>query len=254
MDWVNSLLVVGVGIIAGFINTLAGSGSIFALWVLIFIGLPANVANGTNRIAILLQSIVAVNAFKKHKQLDVKQAWWLSIPAILGSIVGASLALKLDEKMMRQAIGVLLIIMFFLILYKPEQWIKGKSEETKEKPTVLQFIIFFAIGVYGGFIQVGVGFFLLAGLVLGVGLDLVKANAAKVFITLFFTIFALAVFMYNNQVNYKIGFVLAVGNIIGTLIATKFAFSWGPKFVRYFLLVIIVFASLELFGIFDFLK
>ena len=71
MDWVNSLLVVGAGIIAGFINTLAGSGSIFALWVLIFIGLPANVANGTNRIAILLQSIVAVNAFTKHKQLDV---------------------------------------------------------------------------------------------------------------------------------------------------------------------------------------
>ena len=113
-------------------------------------------------------------------------------------------------------------------------------------------IIFFGIGLYGGFIQAGVGFFLLGGLVLGAGYDLIKANAIKVFITLLFTVPALIVFILNNQVNFILGFVLAIGSMLGAFVGAKVAVSWGPKFVRYVLLTAILASALKLFGAFDY--
>ncbi len=253
MEWYLILAVIGVGFMAGFINTLAGSGSLLTLPMLMFLGLPANVANGTNRIAILLQNVVGVASFKQQKVLNVKMGLWLAAPAIIGSLVGAQIAINLNETMMERAIGILLFVMFFLILYKPQQWVKGKAGEVSAKPTILQFIIFFFIGIYGGFIQAGVGLFLLAGLVLGAGVDLVKANALKLLIVLLYTPFALAVFFFNDQINWKIGLILAVGNMLGAFVASRFAVAWGAKYVRYILLAVILFSALKLLGVLDFI-
>jgi hypothetical protein len=117
----------------------------------------------------------------------------------------------------------------------------------------LQFIIFFFIGIYGGFIQAGVGLFLLAGLVLGAGVDLVRANALKVFIVLLYTPFALAIFFMNDQVNWKVGLILALGNMLGAFVASRFAVSWGAKFVRYILLAVVLISALKLLGVFSFI-
>lgn len=253
MDWWIYLLVVLVGILAGFINTLAGSGSLMTLPLLIFLGLPANVANGTNRIAILLQNIVGVSYFRKEKVISYRESMWLVIPAIIGSLIGARLAININEEIMRKTIGGLLVLMFFLILYKPDKWVKGQAGLITAKPSALKIIVFFLIGLYGGFIQAGVGFFLLSGLVLSAGYDLVKANAYKVLIVLAYTPFALGVFILNDQVNYKWGLILACGNMLGAFLATKFAVNWGAKFVRYVLLVILFGAALKLTGIIDFL-
>jgi len=253
MEWYTILAVIAVGFAAGFINTLAGSGSLLTLPLLMFLGLPANVANGTNRIGILFQSIVASGSFKQKKVLDLKVGLWLGIPSIIGAIAGSIWAVNLTDEIMKVFIGILLVVMFFVILYKPEAWIKGQVGKVKEKPSVLQMVIFFGIGLYGGFIQAGVGFFLLGGLVLGAGYDLVKANAIKVFITLLFTIPALLVFILNGQVNYILGFVMAIGSMAGAFVGAKVAVSWGAKFVRYVLLAAILGSALKLFGIFDYL-
>ncbi len=252
MEWYIILAVIGVGFLAGFINTLAGSGSLLTLPLLMFLGLPANIANGTNRIGILFQSIVASGSFKQKKVLDLKVGIWLGIPSIAGAIVGSLWAINLTDEIMKMFIGFLLVVMFFVILYKPETWIKGQAGKVNEKPSILQMIIFFGIGLYGGFIQAGVGFFLLGGLVLGAGYDLIKANAIKVFITLLFTVPALIVFILNNQVNFILGFVLAIGSILGAFVGAKVAVSWGPKFVRYVLLTAILASALKLFGAFDY--
>jgi hypothetical protein len=219
-----------------------------------FLGLPANVANGTNRIAILLQNVVGVSSFKKQKVLDFKHGLWLGIPAVIGSFIGAQIAINLNEDIMRKTIGGLLVVMLFIIIYKPDKWIKGKAGEVVAKPGILQIIIFFFIGIYGGFIQAGVGFFLLAGLVLGAGLDLVRANALKVFIILLYTPIALGIFMLNGQVDYKLGLILAVGNMLGAFVGAKATVSWGPKFVRYILLIAIIVSSIKLLGVFDLIK
>lgn len=246
MEWYFIPALIGAGILCGFINTLAGSGSLISLPLLMFMGLPANVANGTNRIAILFQNIVGVSSFKQQKVFKIKEGIWLAIPAVIGSMVGAVLAVNLTEAIMTRVIGGLLVFMFFMILFKPDAWIKGQIGLVSSKPTWWQLLIFFGIGVYGGFIQAGVGFFLLAGLVLGAGFDLVKANAIKLLIVLLYTPFALAIFIYNDQVYWVAGLILAIGNMLGAFIASRFAVSWGAKFVRIMLLVIVFGAAIKL--------
>lgn len=237
---------VGVGFMVGFINTLAGSGSLISLPLLMFLGLDANVANGTNRIAILLQNVVGVASFKQQKVLDTNTGIRLAIPAVIGSFIGARIAVELDDEIMSKVIGVVLVIMIIPILIKPKQWLKGKEQLLSKKNLIIQSVFFFLIGVYGGFIQAGVGIFLLTALVLNVGLDLVKANAIKVFIVLLYTPIALAVFIYNDQVNYMYGCILAVGNMGGALIASRVAVSWGANFVRWFLIAIIMVSAAKL--------
>jgi uncharacterized membrane protein YfcA len=250
MEWYLILAVIGVGIIAGFINTVAGSGSLLTLPLLMFLGLPANVANGTNRIGILLHNIVGTVTFRQHKMLNFREGLRMGIPATFGSLIGAQVAINLNEAVMTRTIGGLLVIMFFLILFNPDRWIKSREGHPPVSRWI-QIIIFFLIGIYGGFIQAGVGFFLLAGLVLGAGLDLVKANALKVFIVLLYTPFALLVFMFNDQVNYKLGLILAAGNMIGAFLGAKYAVRVGARAVSYFVLVALALASLQLFGVFD---
>jgi len=251
MDWYLYPAIIAVGIIAGFINTLAGSGSLLTLPLLMFLGLPANVANGTNRVGVLLQSMIGAFSFRKQKVFDFSEGTMLLLPATVGSLVGAIIAVDLNERVMELFIGGLLAFMFVVILIKPDRWIRAQAGKINNGPRFWNIIISFFIGIYGGFIQAGVGFFLLAWLVLGVGADLVKANALKVFIVMGFTLVALVVFIINRQVDFKIGLILAAGNMIGAWLATRSAVSWGPKFVRWVLLTAILLAALKLLGVLD---
>ncbi|MFT5749244.1 MAG: putative membrane protein YfcA [Ancylomarina sp.] len=251
MEWYSYILYVLAGLFAGFINMLAGSGSILILALLMFLGMPAPMANGTLRIAILMQNIVGVASFKKQKVFNYKEGIGLALPAIVGSIFGAMFAVNIDKEIMEKTIGGILIVLFFIVLYKPDAWVKGQAGKIGKRPSLSQYVIFFFIGFYGGFIQAGVGFFLLAGLVLGAGYNLVKANAIKIFIVLLYTAFALVVFIYNDQVDYKIGVIIGLGNMLGAWLGTKFAVSWGAKYVRYILLGVIIIASIKFLGVFD---
>lgn len=244
------LALIGTGLAAGFINTNAGGGSMLTLPLLMFMGLPANVANGTNRIAILLQNVIGVNTFRQKKVLDLKADYKLAIPAVVGSVIGALFAVEINPELLKKVIAGLMVVMFFLVVLKPEIWVKERAGQTIAKPTVLQYIIFFFIGLYGGFIQMGVGFFLLAGLVLGCGQDLVKANALKVFIILIYTVFSFGIFIYHGQVNIVAGLILAVGNMIGAWLGVHFSVKGGAKYVRYVLILALVIVILNLFGIF----
>jgi uncharacterized membrane protein YfcA len=246
LEWYKYLLIIGAGLVAGFINTLAGSGSLLTLPMLMFIGLPPNMANGTNRIAIMLQSLVGSLGFRKQAALDRSTGFKLGIPSVLGSIAGALMALALNAKAMERVIGILLIIMFFFILFKPEVWLKGQKEKQIPASVWLNFVVFFLIGVYGGFVQAGVGFFLLGGLVLGAGMDLVKANAIKNILVFLYTPFALLVYIIGHQVDYKSGLILSIGSMTGAWLGTKSAVSWGPVFVRYVLLIAVFISAVQL--------
>lgn len=253
MEWYLYLAVVAAGCLCGFINTLAGSGSLITLPLLIFIGLPATVANGTNRVAILLQNIVGVASFRQQKVLDVRRGMILAIPAAIGAVIGARIAVSLDEQTMRDVIGGLMVIMLIVILVRPKRWLEGQPEALGRRPGWLQLAVFFGIGIYGGFIQAGVGIFLLAGLVLSAGYDLVRANAVKLLIVLFFTIFALAVFIYNDQVRWTVGLILAIGNMSGAWIASRMAVKRGAGFVRWILIAVVAVSAIILLRLPDLL-
>lgn len=251
MDWYLYPAVIVAGFGCGFVNTLAGSGSLITLPLLIFLGLPANVANGTNRVGILLQNLVSVGSFQRQAMLDVHGGLWLSTPAILGSLIGAQIAVNLDEQMMRRTIGALMIMMLIVMLARPKRWREGQLKTLEQRPGWGQLLLFFVIGIYGGFIQAGVGIFLLAGLVLGIGYDLIRANAIKVLIIFSFTLFALAVFVLNGQVWWGVGFLLALGNALGGWTAAWLAIKRGAVFVQWLLMLVIVVSAADLLGLFD---
>ena len=245
MEWYTYLIVVAVGIVAGIINTLAAGGSLLTLPVLMALGLPPNMANGTNRIAIFLQNVVGVSRFHKEKVMDFPSGFRVGIPAAAGAIAGAFIAVNLNDEVMKLAIAGVMILVFFLILLKPNRWINS-HEEHPPIPYWLQVIVFFLVGVYGGFIQAGVGFFLLTSLVLGSGFELVKANALKLLIILLYTPLAIVIFFIHGDVDLTLGLVLAVGNMTGAWIGTKIAVKWGAVLIRYFVLVAILIASTKL--------
>jgi uncharacterized membrane protein YfcA len=251
MSWLEIIVLITSGVLVGFINTLAGGGSIISLSVLMFLGLPAGVANGTNRVAILIQSIAAVGSFKHQKVLDHKKGLWLAIPATLGSIFGAWIAVDLNEAIIEKSIAIVMLLMVFFILYKPESWLKGKIELQEKKVSISQMILFFFIGIYGGFLHMGVGYFLLAGIVLTAGFDLVKGNAIKNFIVLIWAPAILLVFIINDQVNFAYGLTHSIGNVAGALVASRMAVKKGSNFVRWVIIAVILLTVAEVFGLID---
>ena len=249
MEWYLYLALIGVGILAGFINTVAGGGSILSLPLLMFLGLPAHVANGTNRVAILLQNVIGVSTFKQKQVLNLKADYKLAVPAVVGAIAGAFIAVEINEQLLKKIIGGLMVIMLLIVLVKPDAWMKDQAGRVSAKPTFFQYFLFLLIGFYGGFIQMGVGFFLLAGLVMGCGFDLIKANAIKVFIVLIYTIFALAIFVWNDQVDWLSGLLLASGNMLGAWLGVNFTVKGGAKYVRYVLIFALVLVTSKLLGL-----
>lgn len=251
MNWFEITLLIVSGVFVGFINTLAGGGTIISLSLFMFMGLPANIANGTNRIAVILQNMTSVTEFRRKKMLDLKKGTTLAVPTVIGAMIGAQIATDINQEIFEKALAVVMIVMVYFIVVKPSKWLKGQKELMEKKVSWLQILIFFLIGVYGGFVQVGVGYFILAGVVLGAGYDLVRANAIKVWIVLLYTPMALLVFIFNDQVRWDYGLVHAIGNIIGAYLASHFAMTWGANFVRWVMIIFILVTVGQLFGIYD---
>ena len=240
------------GVLVGFINTLAGGGTIITVSLLIFLGLPATVANGTNRIAVVLQTLVAVVSFRKQQVLDIRRGLVLSMPAVAGSVAGSLVATNLNAQILEKVIAGAMFIILFFILFKPERWIRGRQSCSTTSIRWFEYLAYLIIGFYGGFIHIGVGFFLITGLVLMSGYDLVKANAIKNLMVLAYAPFSLAVFMIYGQVNYSYGLVLSAGNVVGALVASRFAVKQGAGFIRIVMVVVIIITILQLFGLYNF--
>jgi hypothetical protein len=246
----NVLLLAAVpvaGFVAGFINTLAGTGSLITLPVLILLGLPATVANGTNRLGVLMQNIVAVATFRNRGALEIVGTWKLVVPAVVGSVLGARLAVDIDQRMMRNVIGVLMLVMLGIMLLKPERWI-AEHASPRAPRLLIEVPLLFAIGVYGGFLQAGVGIFLLAALVLGAGFNLVGANGVKNLIVLAVTVVAIPVFVLHDQVQWTLGLLLGAGQAVGAWVAARVAIKRGAAFVRIFVIVTVLLSALALFA------
>ena len=235
-----------IGIFAGFLNVTAGGGSLLTLPFLIFLGLPAPMANGTNRIAILAQNIFATAKFHQFEVIPKGVTIITALPAIAGSVLGAQLAVEIDELLFKRLLAIIMVLILGLIFFNP------KVEELNSTPKIsggkkfILVIAFFGIGFYGGFIQGGIGFLFIA--VLGfAGYDLVRTNALKVLIILIFTPFVLLVFILNNQVDFFRGSILAAGNAVGALLATHVVVERGHKFIRWVVLIAAVGFAIKLF-------
>ena len=232
-----------LGIGQGFLNTIAGGGSFVVLPALTFMGLDLAVANATNRVGVIIQAISGAATFHRHKVLDFRAALPLAGVSMLGSILGTLMAVQIDKRMLNIVVAVLISIMAFLLVFRPKMWEGG---ERKPRPKWVVFAIFFAIGIYGGFLQAGVGFFLTWAVAVVLGQDLVRGNALRTLIVAAFTTVSLAIFISKGLVVFSVGLVLAAGNMIGGVLGARFTVLKGSAWVRRILAVVIVVSAIKM--------
>lgn len=257
-------LILVTGVFAGFLNTVAGGGSLLTLPVLIFLGLsPATEANGTNRVAVFVQNVSAIMGFRRKGVSDFGYSVLLTLPALVGAWFGARIAVETNEVIFNRVLAGIMIVVLLVTLFNPTKKLQNGTEglsflrniigsiafffvgprnnwytyyDTIRK--IIGMFVFFFVGVYGGFIQAGVGFIIIASLTLTNGFDLVRTNAIKVFVILFYTIVALIAFF--RYVDWPLGLTLAVGNATGAWIGSHWAVEKGDKWIRVVLIVAVL--------------
>ena len=240
------LLLVIVGFFAGIINTMAGGGSLLTLPILIFLGLPPNIANGTNRVAIVVQNVFTTAGFKSKGVKTFPFSIYAGLSALVGSIIGAQIAVDIKGETFNKILSVVMLLVVAYMVFSSTKKNESIIERIRGKHLWLSILLFFFVGIYGGFIQAGVGFIMLFVLTSVNNFSLVKSNAIKVTVALIYTLAAVAVFAYNDKINWQIGLELAIGNAIGGWFASRLSVKKGDRFVKKFLIIAVVILAIKL--------
>lgn len=251
-DWLIYLTYLLVGVVAGVVNTLAGGASILILSMLLFMGVPATIANGTNRLGILVQNLTGSSTFYRSGLLDIQGSLKYIIPSVVGAIVGALVATDIDQGTLEIFVGVVMVFMLIPTIFKIQSK-KNPFLKHQHKPLfkVINFVIFLLIGFYGGFVQAGIGLIIMVVLPQISNLSLIRGNAVKMAIILIYTVPVMAIFIINGQVNWWIAIWLALGQIGGTWLAGRFAVNHpsANKWVRILLIFMVSISILKMFGV-----
>ncbi len=245
-EWYHYPLLVAVGFAVGFINTVAGGGSLLSLPTLIFLGLPAPVANGTNRVAIVIQTALATAGFKSKGISTYPFNVYLGISAFFGSILGAYIAIDVEGETFNRILAIIMVAVVLIIIFKPKMRLEEMQERLTGKYLWLSIVAFFFFGIYGGFINAGLGFLMMLFMHFVNRMNLVRVNATKVAVVFIYMLSALAVFAFNEKVNWKLGFILAIGNGTGAWVASRFSVKKGDGFIKTFLIVAVIAMAIKL--------
>ena len=265
-------LILVTGVFAGFLNTVAGGGSLLTLPILIFLGLSPATANGTNRVAIFVQNASGIMGFRRKGVSDFGYSTLLTLPALVGAWFGAQIAVDMDKTVFNRVLAGIMIGVLLLTLFNPTKRLQAKAENFSLLRNVIGAIVyffvgprsswytyydamrkavgmfvFFFVGIYGGFIQAGSGFIIIAALTMTNNFDLVRTNAIKLFVVFFYTISALVVFIQSGNVDWYFGLTLAVGNATGAWLGSHWAVDKGDKWIRFILVVTVVAFAIRLF-------
>lgn len=245
MAWYEYILITAVGFLAAFMNTVGGGGSLFSVPILTFLGLPITAANATSRVAILFQNIFAVFGFKSK---GVKLPWpysiYLGLSSLGGGVMGSLLASRIDDEVFSKIFVGIMFLSVFLILYDP---FKSKGEEKLDtKSQVIGSILFFFLGIYGGFVQAGIGFMVIAVLSLVNRLNLVTSNYVKVFAAIVYTGVSVVVFGLEGKIDWWIGLVLAIGHAFGGWYASRWSVGAGEVWIKRVMIVSIIAMAIKL--------
>jgi uncharacterized membrane protein YfcA len=237
----SAALVVAAGFFAGFINTIAGGGSMLTLPALMIMGMPPEIANATNRVGIFLQSMAGSRGFYKKGKLAPVDIVPTLIPTLLGSLMGSVLASFMPRDVLKPALLLVMLGMALIMLIKPSTVAPppGTPVKTLKESPVAWGGLFFA-GLYGGFVQAGVGFIIIAALAGGLRYDLVRTNALKMAITAILTAIALVVFVVRGQVLWIPGLLMAAGTVAGATFSVSFAISVPQSVLKWVLFAMVL--------------
>ena len=242
MTLLEGIVLIAAGAAAGFINALAGGGSAITIPILTeLVGI--NTANGTNRVAILLANLTAIAGYQKGEAVPWRRVSVLLLPTVIGAAAGAWLSTITPPDVLRMVFAAVLLLVAASVVVRPSRWLEDREAVLHEP---WRSIVFFGIGFYGGFVQAGVGFILLAGLVLGAGMNLVNGNAAKVVLIAAYSPIAILLFARASQVDLAIGAVLSVGQMSGAWAGSRLAVLKGAAWIRWVLVAAALVAAARL--------
>ena len=241
-----SFFLVIVGFLVGIINTLAGGGSLFTLPVLILFGLPPTVANGTNRIAIIIQSLSGTLGYKSKGISSFPFNTYLGISSSIGALIGAYIAIDFDEILFNKVLAIIMVLFGILILFRKKNIKLELTERLEGKYLFWTIIGFFFIGIYGGFINAGIGIVIMLILNRYNNMTLVKTNATKVAVVLIYSLVAFAIFATNGAIDWKYGTLLAFGTIFGAWFASRWSVRKGDHVIRLALIISVSLMSIKL--------
>ena len=245
MELIDAALVVGAGLVAGIVNAMAGGGSLLTVALLnVFVGLPGLVANGTNRVGVLVQNASSVASYRKEGIRGFRRAVPVLVPVIAGSLLGSLLVSSVTDETFERIFGILMVPLLFVSLRSP----KNVGSQINWHP-VTTAVIFFGIGLYGGAFQAGVGLLIVVALSRS-GLDLVIANAVKVVVILVLTTIAVPVFIVRGQVDWGFAVVLAIGFAAGGWIGARVAVRGGEKIIKPVLIGAVVALAGRMIGLY----
>ncbi|MFP3905514.1 MAG: sulfite exporter TauE/SafE family protein [Acidimicrobiales bacterium] len=243
MGWLDALLLIGGGLVAGAVNSLAGGGSLLTVPLLVFTGTPGTMANGSNRIGVLVSNVAATMEFRRQGIRALPNLVPILVASLVGSLIGAALVSQLDDSSFEAVFGLLMLPLLVLSLYRPKV---GRTPEPWSLPVTVA--VFFGIGVYAGAFQAGVGLLLTAAL-LASGFDVVRANAIKVIVILVATAMVLPVFIIAGDVAWAPGLVLAAGFAGGGTLGAHLTIHRGEVLVRPIMVIAVVASATRLLGL-----
>ena len=245
MELIDAALVVGAGLVAGIVNAMAGGGSLLTVALLnVFVGLPGLVANGTNRVGVLVQNASSVASYRKEGVRGFGRAVPVIVPVIAGSLLGSLLVSSVTDDTFERIFGILMVPLLFLSLRSP----KNVGSQINWHP-LISAVVFFGIGLYGGAFQAGVGLLIVVALSRS-GLDLVNANAVKVVVILVLTTIAVPVFVIRGQVDWGFAAVLAIGFAAGGWIGARVAVRGGERIIKPVLIGAVVALAGRMIGLY----
>lgn len=243
------IIAVTGGLIAGGINTLAGNGSAITLTILTeVLGLPPNVANGTNRLGVFTQCAATSWVFHKNGKLNINRNKKYIFPIFIGAIAGGLLAINVSNEQFKAVFKFMMVFMLIAVLVKPKRWLRETDLEFKPK-WYLYIPLLFALGFYGGFIQMGMGVFFLIIMVLGMRMNIIESNALKSFVIMLYTGLLIALFQYQGLIDWKLGAIIALGQAAGGFITARFAshYKHADKIAYYALIIVLIAAIGKMF-------
>jgi uncharacterized membrane protein YfcA len=212
------------------VNTLAGGGSLLTVPLLVVLGLPGTLANGTNRIGVFVMSVVAAWRFRAEGVSGFRESLPVLLPVTIGSVIGAGLISQATDETFEVAFGVAMLLLLYPILRGGPLLARAGGREHRWS-RALALLLLLVIGLYGGAIQAGIGIFLVVALS-GTGYDLVRANAIKVVVNAVQVFVVLPVFIAQHQVVWLPALVLAAGFALGGEVGARLAIQRGERIIR----------------------
>ncbi len=215
----------------------------FTLPALMLLGMPAGLANGTNRVCVLTQSISGVLAYRKSGQLDERALLPVLLPTLSGALLGSLGAAWLPEVWLKPVLLGTMVVVAALLAVRPQALSAPRGGQPRSATSLAGFTGLFLTGLYGGFIQAGVGFLLLSVLGGVLRYDLVRANALKLVCTGIFGAVAVVVFAVADQILWVPALILAAASVIGSILGVRVATRIPERAIRFVVFAAVLLAS-----------